>query len=253
MDKKQILLVQPAETFMVNAIKDNLVKAGFRVETAKYTTSSVGNAVGDSLLIILYTDADVETHDDVLVYLKDLCLEDNRRIIIIGERVAFDFAHKFIPKEDIAFELPRPLDMQDLVEKALMVTSDEYEQQRRKCILIIDDDPTFLQMMREMLKVKYRVGMANSGAQAISWLTSNHADLILLDYDMPVLDGPKVMEMLKQESFSSDIPVMFLTGKNDRESVTSVLSLKPVDYLLKSISKPKLLSTLDKFFKSREN
>ena len=69
MNQKRILLVQPAETFMVNAIKDNLVKAGFIVETAKYTTSSVGNAVGDSLLIILYTDADVETHDDVFVYL----------------------------------------------------------------------------------------------------------------------------------------------------------------------------------------
>jgi CheY-like chemotaxis protein len=108
-------------------------------------------------------------------------------------------------------------------------------------------------MMREMLKVKYRVGMANSGTQAIAWLTANHADLILLDYDMPVLDGPKVLEMLKSESSTSSIPVMFLTGKNDRDSVNKVVALGPVDYLLKSISKPKLLSTLDKFFKSRES
>ena len=252
MGGKKILVVRPSETYMVNAIKNNLTNASFLVETAKYSTSDIKRHADDSALIIIYTDAEYEKYDDVFVYLKDLCLEENKRIIVIGEPNAFDFIHRFIPKEDIAFEIPRPLDMPDLVEKVLIVTDDEYEQQRRKCILIIDDDPTFLQMMREMLKVRYRVGMANSGAQAIAWLTSNHADLILLDYDMPVLDGPKVMEMLKGESFSADIPVMFLTGKNDRESVTSVVSLKPVDYLLKSTSKPKLLATLDKFFKSME-
>ena len=251
MNGKKILLVSSADTFMVNAIKDNLKSAGFTVEKAKYTTSDINSKVEGSILIILYTDPDIETHDDVFVYLKDLCLEQNQRMIIIGETDAFDFAHKFIPKEDITYEIRRPLDMGDLTEKVLLVTSDEYEQRRRKCILIIDDDPTFLQMMREMLRVKYRVGMANSGAQAISWLASNNADLILLDYDMPVLNGPKVLEMLKSEPSSASIPVMFLTGKNDRDAVTSVISLKPVDYLLKSISKPKLLATLDKFFKTR--
>ena len=108
-------------------------------------------------------------------------------------------------------------------------------------------------MIREWLKDTYRVGMANSGTQAVAWLATNKADLILLDYDMSVLDGPKVMEMLKSESFSNSTPVMFLTGKNDRESVTNVILLKPVDYLLKSISKDKLLATLDTFFRSRKN
>jgi DNA-binding NarL/FixJ family response regulator len=69
---------------------------------------------------------------------------------------------------------------------------------------------------------------------------------------MPVLDGPKVMEMLQSEAFSSSIPVMFLTGKNDISSVTNVISLKPADYLLKSISRDKLLLTLDNFFKLRK-
>jgi CheY-like chemotaxis protein len=91
--------------------------------------------------------------------------------------------------------------------------------------------------------------MANAGTQAVAWLATNRADLILLDYDMHVLDGPKVMEMLKSESFSSSTPVMFLTGKSDRKSVTEVISLKPADYLLKSISREKLLETLDNFFR----
>jgi DNA-binding NarL/FixJ family response regulator len=58
--------------------------------------------------------------------------------------------------------------------------------------------------------------------------------------------------MLKSESFSSSTPVMFLTGKNDRKSVTDVISLKPADYLLKSITKDKLLATLNNFFRQRK-
>ena len=143
--------------------------------------------------------------------------------------------------------------MASLMEKVATATDDEFEIQRRKCILIVDDDPTYIQMVREWLKDSYRVGMANSGTQAVAWLATNKADLILLDYDMPVIDGPKVMEMLRSESFSQSTPVMFLTGKNDRDSVTNVISLKPADYLLKTISKDKLLGTLDNFFKQRKN
>ena len=201
---------------------------------------------------MLYTDADLEDHRDALVYFKDLYVDENMIIMVIGDKDAFELVHHYIPQEDVAFEITRPLDMQDLIAKVQLVTDDEFEQQRRKCVLIVDDDPTYIQMVREWLKDTYRVGMANSGTQAVAWLATNKADLILLDYDMPVLDGPKVMEMLRSESFSSSTPVMFLTGKNDRGSVTNVISLKPADYLLKTISKDKLLATLDTFFKTRK-
>ena len=200
---------------------------------------------------MLYTDQDFEEHREALVFLKDLCIEENVVILVIGDKDAFELVHQYIPKEDIAFEVTRPLDMAGLMDKVTTASADEFEIKRRKCILIVDDDPTFIQMVREWLKDTYRVGLANSGTQAIAWLATNKADLILLDYDMPVLDGPKVMEMLRSESFSQTTPVMFLTGKNDRSSVTNVISLKPADYLLKSISKDKLLSTLDNFFKQR--
>lgn len=252
MFNKKILLVRNQETFMVNAIKNSLLEAKFIVEESSYTISELADKKEKASLIVLYTDADIEDHQDAIIYFKDLCIEEKMILLIIGNDDAFKFIHRFVPKEDIAFEVTRPLDMGDLLSKVMIATDDEFEMQRRKCILVIDDDLTFLQMMRELLKDKYRVGMANSGTQAVAWLTNNHADLILLDYDMPILDGPKVMEMLKSESFSSNTPIMFLTGKNDRESVTNVLSLKPVDYLLKSITKDKLLATLENFFKSKE-
>ena len=250
MFNKKILLVRNEETFLVNAIKNALLDAKFIVTEASYVLSDLSGKTKDTDLILLYTDTEFEEHRDAMVYFKDLCMEENMIMMVIGNKDAFDLVHQYIPKEDVAFEIERPLDMADLVQKALIVTDDEYEFQRRKSILIVDDDPTFLQMIREWLKDTYRVGMANSGTQAVAWLATNKADLVLLDYDMPVLDGPKVLEMLKSESFSSSTPVMFLTGKNDKESVTNVIALKPADYLLKTISKDKLLTTLDAFFRA---
>ena len=55
-------------------------------------------------------------------------------------------------------------------------------------------------------------------------------------------------EMLKSESSSSTIPVMFLTGKSDKEVIMEVLALKPAGYILKTIDRTSLLETLDKFF-----
>lgn len=252
MYNKKILLVRNEQTFLVNAIKNALNAAKFVVDEAAYSLADLSAKARDANLILLYTDNELEEHRDAMVYLKDLSMEDNIVMMVIGNKDAFDFVHQYIPKEDVAYEIERPLDMADLVQKAQIVTDDEYEFQRRKSILIVDDDLTFLQMIREWLKDTYRVGMANSGTQAVAWLATNKADLVLLDYDMPVLDGPKVLEMLKSESFSSSTPVMFLTGKNDKESVTNVIALKPADYLLKTISKDKLLSTLDAFFKARK-
>jgi CheY-like chemotaxis protein len=96
------------------------------------------------------------------------------------------------------------------------------------------------------------VALANSGVQAITWLAKNTCDLILLDYAMPVTDGKKVLEMLKSEENTRDIPVMFLTGKNDKESIMEVLKLNPDDYLLKTIGRDALLEKMAEFFESRE-
>lgn len=250
--RKKVLIVRNEETFMVNAIKNTISNAGFEVADSTYNIADISTKKNNTNLILLYADQEFDEHREALVYFKDLLQEENMVMMVIGEKNAFDLVHRYIPKEDLAFEVTRPLDMGDLLDKVMIATDDEYEQQRRKCILVVDDDLTFLQMIREWLKDSYRVGMANSGTQAVAWLATNKADLILLDYDMPVLDGPKVLEMLRSESFSNSTPVMFLTGKNDRDSVTNVISLKPADYLLKSISKDRLLMTLDNFFKQRK-
>ena len=84
--------------------------------------------------------------------------------------------------------------------------------------------------------------------QAIKLLAKNKVDLILLDYEMPVTSGPQVLEMLRSDEDTSSVPVMFLTGKDDKESVMSVMSLRPDGYILKNIQQGELLERLRDFF-----
>ena len=92
------------------------------------------------------------------------------------------------------------------------------------------------------------MSMVGSGLQALKFLGKNKVDLILLDHEMPVTSGPKVLEMLRSDDETKDIPVMFLTGKSDKESVMEVVSLKPEGYFLKNITREELLEKLNEYF-----
>ena len=106
-------------------------------------------------------------------------------------------------------------------------------------------------MMKGWLDDEYRVTIVTSGTQALMYIADNRPDLILLDYEMPVISGPQVLEMIRSETKVDNIPVMFLTGKGDRESVLKVLALKPDGYLLKSLNREQILDSLIEFFEKK--
>ena len=128
------------------------------------------------------------------------------------------------------------------------VGEESNKNEKKKSILLVDDDPTFLKTVKDWLSEKYRVTIVSSGMQAITYIANNVPDLILLDYEMPITSGPQVLEMIRSDSPTASIPVIFLTGKDDKESVTKVLALKPQGYILKSAGKEKLLLQLEEYF-----
>ena len=93
--------------------------------------------------------------------------------------------------------------------------------------------------------------LANSGAMAIKYLATNRPDLVLLDYEMPVVDGRQVLEMIRTETEFCDVPVIFLTNKNDESSVMEVMKLKPEGYLLKSMPPKEIVQKIDEFFEKK--
>ncbi len=108
-------------------------------------------------------------------------------------------------------------------------------------ILIVDDEPANLSLLTQLLRSAYRVRAANSGENALRAATSEpRPDLILLDVMMPGMDGYEVLERLRKNPSTDDIPVIFVTALTDLDDEERGLALGAADYIAKPI-KPVLL------------
>ena len=113
----------------------------------------------------------------------------------------------------------------------------------RATILVVDDTPDNLTLMSSLLKETYKVKVANGGEKALRIAQVDHPpELILLDIMMPGMDGYQVLEQLKNDQRTRDVPVIFLTAKSDTEDERRGLELGAVDYITKPISPPIVLA-----------
>ncbi len=115
------------------------------------------------------------------------------------------------------------------------------EIQKGQTILVIDDSPTNLKIIIEVLRPFYDVYPVTSGARAFEYLEKKTPGLILLDVEMPEMDGYEVMSRLKGDPRWASVPVIFLTAQNDREKEELALSMGAADYVLKPFVAPILL------------
>ena len=147
-----------------------------------------------------------------------------------------------------------PLEMEnsmDEVEKYLMKREEQEKASPKKKILVVDDSLTIRHGMKQLLEGDYEVALAESGVAAIRTITLNRPDLVLLDYEMPIVDGKQTLEMLRSEKSFEDIPVIFLTGRRDTTTMIQVMPLKPAGYLLKDSKPADLKKEIDAFFASK--
>ena len=246
MDKKVLIIGQAG--FMMNAIVNGIKKSDYDVEKTEAKIDLISKIEPLTRLVILYLDSENTSDSRFLTYLKDLVLEKELCLFLVGEPEEVEEVEEIIPDEVICKGMLRPLNVNDLVSELDEAVRKETEAEARKKILIVDDDPTMLRMIKSLLGEKYLVYVAGSGMNAITFLATNKVDLILLDYEMPVISGAKVLEMIRSEVSTQDIPVMFLTAKNDKESVMQVLALKPEKYLLKTMPPEEWMQNIDDFF-----
>ncbi len=102
-------------------------------------------------------------------------------------------------------------------------------------ILIIDDDPDILKFLVGLFDDQIGVSFAPNGAKALEHVQANKPDLILLDVEMPEMDGFEVCRRLKSDPATQHIPVIFLTAMADEKDITEGLRLGAVDYITKPI------------------
>ncbi len=116
---------------------------------------------------------------------------------------------------------------------------------RRKRILVVDDDAEQLALIKGHLEEFYDVTAVRSGFDALKYLEKHEVDLMLLDYIMPVMDGPKVLFRLRTTRAHAGLPVIFLTGMTDREKVVKTLvELRPKGYLVKPSKKSEIVAKI---------
>lgn len=249
--EKRVLLIGSGKSFMVSSIAKELKEEGFGVVQALPDVTEIEHLENKPNVYLIYVD-DLDDMMEFLVYLRDKSIEQDLSISVIGSPDEIEKIYGIISKDKISLVFERPVNVKDLARQMFKVVENEEVRNQKKRILVVDDDGTMLRTIKSWLSEKYQVFMVNSGMTAITFLAKNQVDLILLDYEMPVTPGPKVLEMLRSESFTSNIPVMFLTVKGDKESVMQVLALKPEKYLLKTMPPAELIANIDEFFESQK-
>ena len=114
-----------------------------------------------------------------------------------------------------------------------------------KTIFLVDDDMTNLTIGKKALVDTYNVFTLNSAAVMFKMLNNLRPDLILLDVNMPEMDGYEAIKILKENQQTAHVPVIFLTALNEENMELRGLSLGAIDYIVKPFSTPLLLKRLE--------
>ena len=247
----KILLVSETQGYLVTSLKNKLEAANYEVIVSRVEIDSLCRTLKEAEAVFLFAEEELEELQQGVVYLKDTVLENEVPLFVTGGVRELDEVHKNIPASMIKKEFPRPLNVNEVCTEidGYMKTEAKHN---KKIVLVVDDSGAVLRNVKGWLEDKYQVVLANSGTMAIKYLSTNRPDLVLLDYEMPILDGRQVLQMIRSEMEFADIPVIFLTSKGDRESVMQVMMLKPDGYLLKTLPPEKIRQSVDNFFERQK-
>ncbi|MDE6974050.1 MAG: response regulator [Lachnospiraceae bacterium] len=122
----------------------------------------------------------------------------------------------------------------------------------KKRILAVDDTAIILTRISNTLREEYNVVTVNSGSRALKYLEQEKPDLILLDIQMAQKDGITTLREIRSMKGRSDIPVVMLTGVEDKEMVLESAKLGICDYILKPFYSEDLLKRIQRVFEQEE-
>ena len=232
-------------SFLARNIAEQLEDLNYNVDSVEMDIHMISEQRNNYEAIFLYTESDTDVKAKEVIYIRDKAIEENIPVFYLGDDA--ENVKRIIPEHVLKSVFKRPIDVK-VTAKIVDEYIKDYGKQVKKKVLVVDDSGAMLRNVKGWLGEKYNVILANSGTMAIKYLATDRPDLVLLDYEMPVIDGRQVLEMIRTETEFRDIPVIFLTSKNDRESILKVMELKPEGYLLKTMEPERIVEEVDKFF-----
>lgn len=111
---------------------------------------------------------------------------------------------------------------------------------RKPCLLVVDDQPMNIQIMHKVFAQDCQILMATSGEQALRIGAEQQPDLVLLDIEMPGMNGIETCRQLKSSELTREIPVIFVTASTSPEQETEGLEVGAVDFIAKPVNPPVL-------------
>lgn len=229
--EKKILTLSGEFSYIFSTIKEKLKENNYT--TIDIMVKQSIKEITETLYgIIVFLDTEVLNDVEKLVYVKDIAETQGLSIYIIGSQNEFDLAKEYIPNKLIK-EYLRPIDVIEFCNDFISFANSQTGE-KRKTLLCVDDSGQYLRMLKEWFSDKYNVVLANSGSTAIKALAKNIPDLILLDYQMPICNGKQALEMIRNDSDFVNIPVIFLTGNDNRDDIINIMQLGVQGYILKS-------------------
>lgn len=246
-----ILLVANQMSYLAISLKNALAAADVGVVEFDAKCVTIPPLEDGILSVVLYLDESIITREDILVYVKDLATEQGIKIFLIGTPNELSDVAMILPPDITEERFTRPIDLSEVV-KVLVETMSKVAVVKERTILAVDDSGVFLRQINSWFEDKYKVALANSAVNALKYLGSHKPDIILLDYEMPVVNGQQVLEMIRSDTECADIPVIFLTGNTNKDDIIKVMPLNVEGYLLKTLPPEQIIGKVDEFFEKKE-
>ncbi|MCR4687734.1 MAG: response regulator [Lachnospiraceae bacterium] len=248
--KKRVIVISEASGFILEAIVTNINKTDtLKASKMIADTGVVKNIPPETDMILLYLDESNKYSNKFLATLEDEYVNSNfsAPVFLLGDSNEVALAKKKLIKIPIVGVFNRPINVKETTEELCKVASNnKYHSKKR--LLVVDDDPVMRVTLSGWLSNRYVFHSVNAGDNAIDFLKLHDVDLVLLDYEMPVLNGPQTLDLIRRDEDIKDTPVMFLTSRNDRESVLSVKDMGVERYLLKTLDSEDIVDAIHDFF-----
>ena len=244
---ENVVIISETQGFLLTSLREHLEATECNVSAVGASVDQISKVPHPVSVALIYASEELMENQQALIYIRDRSVEEGTAIFLVGNEDEVEEIEKTIPRSTLKGVFLRPINVNAVAQELTNYICEQHQAERKK-VLVVDDSGAMLRNVKGWLEDKYQVILANSGTMAIKYLTLNRPDLILLDYEMPVIDGRQVLEMIRSEADFRDVPVIFLTSKDDRESVLNVMAMKPDGYLLKSLRPEQIVQAVDDFF-----
>ena len=250
---RTILYVQNGEGVVKKGFEKNLKTAGFSCISIPDEPDKIIAYRNDANIVLYYPLTDEDSHTSLTMnLLAEICQDDAKIFLLAGDADELEKAMQASGARRVTKCYERPVDIDAFLRDMDYYSMLEAEYHRKKTIFVVDDDPGFRSVTEHWLSSEYHVSGFSSGDAALTGLNTVTPDLILLDYEMPEMDGCMFIKKLREDMGTMPCPpVIFLTGKNDRDHVFRVLEYKPDGYLLKTSGRDTILEVIRRFFAER--